>query len=435
VVEVFYGSSTGLSPDDKSCVGDAGGPPDGSNRLGQNVAWAGDLDADGYSDLLVNAFPGYMDTDSDLYHVLVYHGSAAGVAGGPDLRLDNPALAADSGPFGARFAWIGDINNDGFADIAVTAHNQPPSGGDLGDGSVFLYHGGPTGLDVVPDQRLDSPEGLGDPDVDLYFGRGVTGAVDVDGDGLTDLVIGAPGGPAPLGSVYIYLGTPEGLADAPGMRVDNPDDDSSRYAGCGFGNDTLVTNFSDLRRPDLVVAAMHADHGAELEGNVFLFDGASIGLDAPPFVRLDNPDNQTTTPDGYGFGASLATGDLGRDGLADLVVGAPYQSFDTDGEGNVFVFYGGSAGLSETPDLRLDNPDAHEDGRFGWAVSVVADADGDGYPELAVGAKQNSVVEAHCGVVYLYEGGPAGLPDSPDIRLEPENVRERWGYGFGDALH
>jgi hypothetical protein len=102
--------------------------------------------------------------------------------------------------FGNAIVPAGDVNGDGFGDLAVTAPAEL--------GTVYVYRGtkdGPSGSPVTL-------SGTG------YFGSAVTGAGDVDGDGLADVLVGAPGAygaPAPAGTVSVFFGTAGGIAPTP----------------------------------------------------------------------------------------------------------------------------------------------------------------------------------------------------------------------------
>ncbi|XP_023803085.1 integrin alpha-IIb-like, partial [Cyanistes caeruleus] len=99
------------------------------------------------------------------------------------------------GRFAAAIASLGDLDNDGFGDVAVGA----PQGGDSGSGQVFIFRGQSEGLAPVPTQRLDSP--FPGP---AAFGFALRGATDLDGNGYADLLVGAYG----ADKVAVYRGLP-----------------------------------------------------------------------------------------------------------------------------------------------------------------------------------------------------------------------------------
>jgi hypothetical protein len=420
-VDIYYGGPDGLDPEVRSVLCDPIGSS-ASQQFGLQLAWAGDVDADGFGDLLVTAFRGDMDRTTDNYHVFLYYGSAGGIDGAPDVRLDNPT-GSMTGDFGSAIASTGDLNADGFADIAVGARAQDRDSVTDGDGAVFLYRGADAGLELLPVGRLESP----DPtpgSMTCSFGMSLVGASDLDLDGRPDLAVGAPtiqryaaGGGG--GSVYLFLGEPTGISETPALRLDNPEPARDEYDNGAFGVELGAIGSAAAPAAELVVGASSQTRGAPQEGNVFAYSTLPGGPSAVPDLALDSPDNR---PDAY-FGARLASADLDQDGHAELIVGAPDRQVnwgpDSDGgAGTVFVYRGAPGGLAAVPEGRLAHPDGIGDAGFGSSICVVADADGDGYHELAVGAPFTEDGSTYAGRVFVYSGGPGGLGAGPTLRLE-----------------
>jgi len=116
---------------------------------------------------------------------------------------------------------------------------------------------------------------------------------------------------------------------------------------------------------DTVVGAPKQDVLYYNEGNVYVYYGSSSGIPINPSLSLNNSDIRITG----NFGNSVASaGDLNGDGFSDLVVGAPFQDAGATDEGNVFIYYGSPAGISDDPSLSLDNPENQVDGEFGYSV-------------------------------------------------------------------
>lgn len=139
--------------------------------LGVGLA-AGDLDGDGFDDLVVGA-PGYSNTAEDEGAVLVFLSDGSSPDSSPSRVLEG---GVDGALFGSSVTVPGDLNNDGFDDLVVAAH-----GGGIA-GRVFLHLGGPGGLDALP---VWSYAGLKSPKL-------VSPAGDVNGDGYPDLVVADP---------------------------------------------------------------------------------------------------------------------------------------------------------------------------------------------------------------------------------------------------
>ncbi|XP_064256206.1 integrin alpha-IIb [Passer domesticus] len=166
-----------------------------ASYFGHTVAVA-DVDGDGRDDLLVGA-PLYMARRSDgqrseLGRLYLYLGRGQQPLAGPPQTLTG---THPYGRFAAAIASLGDLDKDGFGDVAVGA----PQGGDSGSGQVFIFRGQSEGLAPVPTQRLDSP--FPGP---AAFGFALRGAADLDGNGYADLLVGAYG----AAKVAVYQGLP-----------------------------------------------------------------------------------------------------------------------------------------------------------------------------------------------------------------------------------
>ncbi|XP_014740263.1 PREDICTED: integrin alpha-IIb [Sturnus vulgaris] len=166
-----------------------------ASYFGHTVAVA-DVDGDGRDDLLVGA-PLYMARGSDgqrseLGRLYVYLGRGQQPLAGPPQTLTG---THPYGRFAAAIASLGDLDKDGFGDVAVGA----PQGGDSGSGQVLIFRGQSEGLAPVPTQRLNSP--FPGP---AAFGFALRGATDLDGNGYADLLVGAYG----AAKVAVYQGLP-----------------------------------------------------------------------------------------------------------------------------------------------------------------------------------------------------------------------------------
>ncbi|MEI8256937.1 MAG: integrin alpha, partial [Deltaproteobacteria bacterium] len=176
--------------------------PDGANgTFGQSVASAGDVNGDGFADMVVGAW----GASSYVGRAYVYLGSATGLATSPATTL--------TGVSRGSVASAGDVNGDGFADVvagSVGASGQP--------GRADVYLGSATGLTTSPATSLTGPDGA-----DGRFGRSVASAGDVNGDGYADVVVGADGVSSNTGRAHVYLGSATGLATAPATSLTGPD--------------------------------------------------------------------------------------------------------------------------------------------------------------------------------------------------------------------
>ncbi len=171
--------------------------------FGVSVSKAGDVNGDGYGDVIVGA-PYYDNGEIDEGRVFVYYGSSAGLSGIPDWSAEsNQARAA----FGIPVAVAGDVNGDGFSDVLVGASFF--DNGEINEGRVFVFHGGPAGL-------TQDPAWVAEGDAEFsYFGWAATTAGDVNGDGFSDVIVGAYGDNSFTGKAFVYHGTQTGLNSEP----------------------------------------------------------------------------------------------------------------------------------------------------------------------------------------------------------------------------
>ncbi len=311
-----------------------------------------------------------------------------------------PAWTASSGQdysaYGHALAGLGDVNGDGFADLAVgaAAFDAP----ELTEGRVFVYCGSATGLSAEPCWTAESNlAGAG-------FGRAVGAAGDVNGDGFADLLVGAPEADAPIGDrvgrAYLYLGSAAGLAAAPAWTVEGTE------AMAGFGH--AVAGAGDVDGDgygDVLIGAPNAglDVGRPSAGRVFLYLGAPAGqAETAAWIH--------TGPSDFGFlgWAVAGAGDVNADGFADLLLGAPGEDVVYSNDGAARVFLGGPSLPGHTPAWLASG--ATWDASCGAAVAAAGDVNGDGFADVLVGAPYDDSAGAYWGGrATLYLGAPYGV--------------------------
>ncbi len=337
-----------------------------------SVASAGDVNGDGFADLVVGApGPTAANQASDgTGNAYVYLGSAAGLAFSPAITLVGPDGAG--GNFGATVGSAGDVNGDGYADVLVYAANagtQTPR--------AYLFLGGASGLNATPHL-------LGTPANDSPLS--VIGAGDVNGDGYGDMLVGGT-----LGG-YLYLGSATGVASSPSVQLASP----SSYFG------RVVASAGDLNG-DGYADVIVADSGAGSGGRAWIFlGGASMSSTAAATLNSDG------SYDGaFGISASSA-GDLNRDGYDDIVVGAYAANAQA---GRAYVYYGGPSGLSASADTTLLG-DNHGGDFFGFSVAGAGDVNGDSCGVLIFGVFGYG---GETGQSYLFLGGTSGATISTTL--------------------
>ena len=383
---VYLGSMSGLGPGPASTV--EGNQP--LSSFGWSVATAGDVNGDGLDDVIVGA-PLYDNGEIDEGRAYVYHGAASGVSAVPDWTGEGDQAGAQ---FGFRVRTAGDVNSDGYDDVIVGA---PLYGG---SGRAFVYHGSATGLGPY-----DSPDWTGAPDqADAWYGRGVGTAGSVNCDAYDDVIVGAPrydNGELDEGRLYVYYGSDTGLSTVPAitLEVDVPD------ARLGYATFTAGDVNGD-GCGDVIAGAYLYANGDEQEGAVYVWFGSSSGLSATPDWSFEAGERFTQ----LGIAAETV-GNVNNDCCDDIIVGAHLLDASRSDEGRALVFHGAGFGLGRNPAWTASGglPAAE----FGWRVAGAGDVNGDGFADAIVGDRFYQNGETNEGRATVYHGSAVGLRTPP----------------------
>lgn len=389
---VFYGSANGLRYTPGSFQPDWMTEGNEVNAIySYCVAPAGDVNGDGFSDVLIGGL--FYDGSWNTYgRAFIYYGGTYGLASNPQWSQDaNQAGAL----FGTSVASAGDVNGDGFGDVIVGAPQF--DNGQTNEGRTFVFHGGPGGPSLFPDWTSDGDQ------PDAFFGHAVASAGDVNADGYVDIAVGAyafDNGHTDEGVVFVFHGGPLGLSATADWTGEG--DQSFAY----FGHDLACAgDVNGDGYSDLIVGAPNADLGQNDEGSAYIFYGGSAGLAIQ--AGWIGKGGQLSAA----FGSSVCTaGDVNADGYSDVVVGAPTFDHGQINEGRVFVFHGSMLGPGLVPDWTGEGNQVSA--LYGTCVSTAGDVDGDGYSDVLVGAPQSDNGQSDEGQALLYKGGPTGLSGS-----------------------
>jgi hypothetical protein len=257
--------------------------------------------------------------------------------------------------FGAAVSAAGDVDADGYDDVAVASPYEGTRAG-----AVRVFRGGAVEAEALAWVTL--PAGAGDE----TFGQALAGAGDLDGDGFDDLAVGAPATLDDSGRLHVFLGGPDGPSPAPSATVEAPEPGSYFAFALSVAGD-LDGDALD----DLWVGAFRYGVGI---GTAIRYAGAADG------AVLERADAAIGASTNSNFGQAVAGGgDLDGDGVPDLAVGAPRARSEA-GELSVFA---GAPALDPEPYAGAAG-DAR-DARLGTALAMGGDVDADGLGDLVVG--------------------------------------------------
>ena len=375
---------------------------------------AGDVNGDGHPDLVVAGWDTHRPSP----------GAAHLYFGGPAFDSTADLVITGSCPDGAYGYSVacGDWNGDGVADLAVGA-NTDNGGHGPASGRVYVYFGGPN-LSGTAGAELACNES------DAIFGSSVDLGGDLNGDGIADLAVSAPWDNSDgmlAGRTYIFYGgrTPSTRA---GLILHGHTPDH------GFGPARFVGDLDEDGFDDLLVSNEHGDGFEHASGSAYLFRGSRTPLATPAVVFKGEHEG-----DGFGRWAN-AIGDITGDGHPDLAISAWWSDISGPSSGVVYIYCGGPH-LMTDPVLRIPSPGSGE--RFGTAVASAGDLDGDGLPELLIGAPAQSHVTLGGQYIAWFhrhvftrpregESWTAGQPavvswqGNERARLEWSNDRRHW---------
>ena len=357
------------------------------DEFGTSVSGAGDVNNDGYADLIVGA-PYNEDAGTDTGRAYVLSGSD-----GEILYIFTGEAANDR--FGSSVSGAGDLNNDGYDDLIVGASRNDAGGTDAGRAYVFSGLDGDT-LYIFTGEAASN-----------YLGWSVSGAGDVNDDGYDDLIVGSPynsAGGSFAGRAYVFSGL-----DGDTLHVF-----SGQAAGDCLGSS--VSGAGDVDRngyDDLIVAALRA---ALDSGRVYVYSGQT-GAPLWTFTGETNEDD-------FGYSVSGA-GDVNGDGYDDLIVGEPKLDVlhlpHYPGWAHVYSGQTGALLWTFTGEAQNDV--------FGRSVSGAGDVNRDGHDDVAVGAPLNSPGAVAAGRTYVY----SGQTGAPLFTLDGEAAYDHFGESVSGA--
>jgi hypothetical protein len=314
-IYIYYGSASGISaPANVTISGETDG-----DAFGISLSSAGDVNSDGYDDLIVGAY----FRSSSKGKIYIYHGSSAGISSPASVTI-NGENTGDR--FGVSVTLTGDYNNDGYDDVIVGA-----DGFNSFAGKTYIYYGSGSGISAPASATL-SAQNTGD-----RFGVNVASAGDVNNDSYDDLIVGAyayASGDS-TGKAYIYYGGSSGIS-APASATLDGENIGDEFGGYNIS----VGDVNNDGYGDVMISADGYPAG-DYTGRSYLYYGSALGISAPASLTFDSP------TDFEEFAFQVTPVDFNGDCSLDLVISG-IGADDGNYDGAVYIYYG-SGGTCPPP--------------------------------------------------------------------------------------
>ncbi len=354
-----------------------------------------------------------------------------------DATLGGSPLSTGDG-FGSPVVPIGDLDGNGVIDLVV---GSPGDGtGGIWAGTVYVVFLNQDGT-VNRWTTIDDTTLLGGPlhESDL-FGSSIAVLGDVDGNGVPDLAVGAYGDSSPIsygGAVYVVRLNADGTVTGWSVIDDGTLTGSPLTAQDRFGSSVAALGDVDGDGvPDLIAGAPYDPTGGYWAGAAYVVrlnsNGTVKGWNVLDAGTL--PGNKISAVDQ--FGASMAgLGDLDGDNVPDVAISAPRDGSALYEAGSVYIVRlnsnGTAKGLSILDDSTLPGSPLEQNDHFGSSVALLGDMDGDGVPDLAVGAPSDSTGGTEAGAAYVVrlnaDGTAKGVTVIDDTTVWPITSQSHFG--------
>ncbi|WP_138484202.1 FG-GAP-like repeat-containing protein [Dyadobacter bucti] len=367
-----------------------------NGNMGSSLSSAGDINGDGFDDLIIGA-PYYDNGQQDEGMCFLYYGSANGIDPDNAILIE---MNQTNATFGYSLSGAGDVNGDGYDDIIIGARSYTMPGFQF-SGAAFVFYGSSAGIQLGATNVVYIPKAA------AGAGQSVSGAGDINGDGYDDVIVGASnytGDKQQEGAIMVALGSASGIQSGSGTIIESNQAHSDFGVSMSGAGDVNGDGYADI----IVGAPGFAINANADEGACFVYYGTKTGINTNQYKILSLPQNS----DDFGTSVSKA-GDVNGDGYSDIVVGAPEYSTQM-GDGAVAIYYGASIGLSEANSTILTSN--QQDSDLGNSVAG-ADMNGDGYSDILAGSQGYDNPAINQGAVFIYPGSENGAGSEP-IMLE-----------------
>jgi hypothetical protein len=392
------------------------------NYFGGAVSSAGDVNGDGVDDVIMGTLfggaPSQAITDRSTSYIIYGSNNMPSVINASTLALTGRGvMLVGRGGAGMVVSRAGDVNGDGIDDVIIGApFYEGNSQTGFSSRSYILYGNNslPSGINLYSlNYGVMGVTILGGGG----FGYSVSGAGDVNGDGIDDVIIGVPKGYTDAGHSYIVYGSDK-----------LPSPINLTYLGNGGvtinGDDTVgvnhvgssVSGAGDVNGDgidDVIIAAFNQK--MQVSSSYIVYGNNSL----PSTIYLSSLGSRGVTINGIGRGTYSVSGagDVNGDGIDDVIMGNPETNNTV---GRSYIIYGSNQlpstiTLPLIPGQGVTMYGIHELGQSGWSVSGAGDVNGDGKDDVIIGAPTENSFAGRSYIVY----GSDQLPSSINFPLLP----------------